>query len=69
MAEHYLKLQASEVAVVGAAAQIYAACIASGKVAEGSEKEWIERAVQSAVAIAKRTDDLVTTDAETGMGG
>ena len=68
MTDHYLKLQPSEVAVVGAAGKIYAAYIASGKVAEGSEKEWVEKAVQTAVVIAERADDLVKTDTETGMG-
>ena len=39
-----LTLHPSEAVVIRAAAQIYAAYITAGRVKEGSEKEWMQRA-------------------------
>jgi len=60
MAEaQFLNLEPSEATVVTAAAQIYAAYITAGRVSDGSEAGWIARSVEEAIAIARRTDQLV----------
>ena len=46
MSKPSLSLQKSESAVVQAAATIYAAYIASGRVTDGGEKEWMQRSIQ-----------------------
>ena len=64
MKRHYLTLQPSEGIVAAAAAQIYAAYVAGGRVPEGSESEWMARSVEQAIAIAKMTDESVVSDNE-----
>ena len=64
MTKTYLSLKPSEVAVTNAAATIFAAYISAGLVREGSEDEWIKRAVQEAVRMAKLTDASITSDDE-----
>ena len=59
-----LKLQHSETVVVHAASRIYAAYIASGKVVESSEDEWIKRSIREAIKIAVATDSAVVSDDE-----
>ena len=59
-----LKLQHSESVVVHAASRIYAAYIASGKVVENSEDEWIKRSIREAVKMALATDASVISDDE-----
>lgn len=59
-----LKLQHSESVVMHAASRIYAAYITSGKVAEKSEDEWIQRSIQEAVKMAVATDSAVVSDDE-----
>jgi hypothetical protein len=66
MAKSYLKLQQSEAVVIRSAAQIYAAYIAAGRVADGEEAEFMQRAIRDAIRIAKATDEAVVADEETG---
>ena len=47
-----------------AASRIYAAYITSGKVAENSEDEWIQRSIREAVKMAVATDSAVVSDDE-----
>jgi hypothetical protein len=60
----HLKLQHSESIVVQAAAQIYSAYIAAGRVADGEEARWMERSIREAIRIAKATDAAVVSDEE-----
>lgn len=60
----HLKLQHSESIVVAAAAQIYAAYIAAGRVADGEESRWMERSIREAIRIARTTDAAVISDEE-----
>mgnify|MGYP001228285646 CR=1 FL=1 len=64
MAKPYISLQPSEAVITTAAAQIYAAYIIAGRVAEGSESQWMERSIREAIRIAKTTDAAVTSDNE-----
>ncbi len=59
----YLSLQASEAAVVQAAATIYAAYIATGKVGD-DEKPWIQRSIKEALWMAQVTDKSIQSDDE-----
>ncbi len=59
-----LSLQPSESVVVRAAAQIYAAYIIAGKVDEGQEKAWRERAIREAFDLAKTADLSIISDGE-----
>lgn len=60
----HLKLQHSESVVVQAAAQIYAAYIAAGRVPEGEEAQWMKRSIREAIQIANATDASVISDEE-----
>ena len=62
----HLKLFESERAVFRAACQIYSGYVSAGLVTPGeeSEKQYMERAIQSAIGMAKRVDDLIQSDAE-----
>lgn len=64
MGKSHLSLQPSEGIVVQAAAQIYAAYIQSGKIANGDQAEWISRSIEEAIQLAKSVDDLVVSDNE-----
>ena len=64
MTKPTLSLQPSEAVVVQSAAYIYAAYIASARVPEGQEKEWIERSIREAYTIARLTDDSIKSDTE-----
>ena len=64
MEKSYFNISATEGAVVQAAAQIYAAHITAGHVAEGEEDAWIQRAVRDAIVIARTTDDAVVSSEE-----
>ena len=66
MSRTYLALKPSEQAVTLAAAQIYAAYIASGSVSESDVEQWIRRSVAEAIRLAHLTDDLITSDNEMG---
>ena len=60
----HLKLQHSESIVVQAAAQIYSAYIAAGRVGDGEEARWMERSIREAIRIAKAPDAAVISDEE-----
>jgi len=64
MDKSYLTLQPSELAITQSAAQIYAAYIAAGKVADGEEEAWMERSVSEAVRIAEAVDRSVIAENE-----
>ena len=66
MTRTYISLKPSEMVITQAAATIFAAYISAELVREGSEDEWMKRAVHEAVRIAKLTDAAVTSDDETG---
>ena len=65
--QHYLSLQPSELAVVNAASNIYAAYITAGRVNTGEEKTWMERSIREAIQIAKTTDAAIQSDNEAGL--
>ena len=64
MEKSYFNISVTEGTVVQAAAQIYAAHITAGHVAEGEEDAWIQRAVRDAIVIARTTDDAVVSSEE-----
>jgi hypothetical protein len=64
MSKQHLKLQPSESVVIQAAAQIYAAYIAAGRVEQGQEPQWMQRSIQEAMMIAQATDDAIISDEE-----
>lgn len=64
MAKKHLTLQHSESVVVQAAAQIYAAYIASGRVSEEGTTMWMKQAIREALMIARGVDDAVISDGE-----
>ena len=66
MPKPVLTLQPSEMAVFRAAAQIYSAYLAIGRVKEGSEKEWMKRALDEALWMAQTAEDMIQSDDEMG---
>jgi hypothetical protein len=64
MKSPYITLQPSEQTLVTAAAAIYSAYIATGRVEDGQENAWIDRAIKAAIRIAKVTDETVQADRE-----
>ncbi len=60
MTKTYLKLPASETAVLQAAAHVYAAYIIAGRIKEGEEKLWMKRALKAAMSFAKTIDQYGT---------
>lgn len=64
MDKTYLQLQVTEVAVLRAAANIYAAYIAAGIVPAGNEQQWMERAIDESILMAKMVDDKVVCENE-----
>lgn len=64
MAKANLTLQHSESVVVQAAAQIYAAYIAAGRVSEDGNTKYMKQAIREAIAIARGVDDAVVSDGE-----
>ena len=69
----HLKLQHSESVVLQVAAQLYSAYVIAGRVAEGDEAKWMERAIREAISMAEATDAAVISDDEIssqeGRGG
>ncbi len=61
-----LCLQPSEAVVAQSAAYIYAAYVASGRVPEGREREWMQRSVGEALQIARMADEAINSDTEMG---
>ena len=68
MAKHF-KLQNSESVVIAAAAQIYAAYIAAGRVTDGEEDQWMTRSIKEAIKITAATDDAIISDNEVKSTG
>jgi hypothetical protein len=68
MAKH-IRLQRSESVVFQAAAQIYSAYIAAGRVPEGEEHPWMERSIKEALRMALATDKAVVSDDEVDSEG
>ncbi|MCA9104494.1 MAG: hypothetical protein KDA83_03635 [Planctomycetales bacterium] len=68
MSKSYLKLRHSEGIVVQAAAQIYGAYIVAGKVAAGSEAEFIQKSMDEAISLAELADDRIVSDGEVEGG-
>jgi len=66
MAKISLSLQPSEGIAARMAATIYAAYIAAGRVPDGKEKDWMQRAINEAIWIARTTDDAIQSDHEMG---
>ena len=64
MPKAYISLQESEMVVVQAAAQIYAAYITAGRVEEGQENQWMDKSIRAAIRIANVTDKAVISDGE-----
>jgi hypothetical protein len=64
MSRPTLLLQPSEAIVAQSAANIYAAYIAAGRVAEGQEQQFIRRSIQEAFTIARLTDEALHSDVE-----
>lgn len=59
-----VSLQTSEGLVFQAAAQIYSAYVSAGKVSEGHEHQWMDRAIRDAIQLAQTTDKTVQSDSE-----
>jgi hypothetical protein len=61
-----LSLQPSEIAVLGAAAQIFSAYVVSGHVTGGNESDMMDRSLAEAIKMARRLEELVQSDSELG---
>jgi len=59
-----LKLQPSESVDLQVAAQLYSAYVIAGRVREGDEPAWLERALREAVTLAEAADAAVISDDE-----
>lgn len=59
-----ITLQPSKGVVTQAAAQIYAAYIAAGRVQDDNGDEWLKRSIRDAVTIARTVDASVQSDEE-----
>ena len=62
----YLKLQPSEAEVFQAASRSYSAYLSNNQVSEGQEEQYMEKAILTAIKLAKSCDDLVVSDNEAG---
>lgn len=62
----HMKLFESERAVLLAACDVYAGYVSAGMVEIGTEKEseLMERAIQTAISMARRVDKLIQSDSE-----
>ena len=59
-------LKHSESVIVVAAANIFAAYVASNQVVEGEEETWMQRAIEHAIWITTKTEEVVHSDDEMG---
>jgi hypothetical protein len=66
MPKPVLSLQPSEIALLGAAAQIFSAYVASGHVTGGNESDMMDRSVSEALQMARRIEEMVQGDNELG---
>lgn len=60
----YINLQPTEQHIANVAGNILSAYIISGKVTEGDEAQWKEKAVELAIQIARDVDDRVVAPGE-----
>ncbi|MCK5565418.1 MAG: hypothetical protein KAJ07_09245 [Planctomycetes bacterium] len=61
---HYLSLQPSEKAIFQAAANIYAAYIASNQVNNDNQAKLMKKSINAAIAIAKNVENIIQSDEE-----
>ena len=61
MAKPEISLQPTESTVTQSAVQLYAAYVIAGKVKDGQEKEWMQRAVKEAVLFARTAEGLAAS--------
>lgn len=66
MSKVNISLQPSEAVVTRCASEIYAAYIASDKVAAGQEKDFMKKSIEEAIWIARTVDEAVQSDGEMG---
>lgn len=64
MAKPNLTLQPSKGVVVQAAAQVYAAYVAAGRVNDADTDDWIKRAIREVYTIARAVDSSFYSDNE-----
>ncbi len=64
MNQPYIALQPSEIALVQASAQIFAAYISSGQCTPDKEDEFLKKSIKHAIRIARITDESVQADKE-----
>lgn len=64
MAKPFISLKPTEQTLTDSASRIYAAYITTGRVTDGEEKEWMERAIREAILIARTIDEAVMSDGE-----
>lgn len=64
MAKPEISLRPIESTVTQAAVQLYAAYVTAGKVKDGQEKEWMQRAVREAVLFARTAEGLAASQGE-----
>ncbi len=60
----YLKLDAIEMGVVGAASRIFAAYVTAGQVNDENAEQFIQKAAAAAIQLSAQVDDMVKTDGE-----
>jgi hypothetical protein len=64
MANQEISLQPTESTVTQAGVQLYAAYVIAGKVQEGQEKEWMQRALKEAVLFARTAEGMAASQRE-----
>ncbi len=64
MAKPYIALQPSETVLVNSTATIYAAYVVAGRVPDGQERQWLQRALNESLLIARTVDEKIHADAE-----
>lgn len=62
MSKPNVHLKPTEIAFVEAAAQLYAAYLISGRVKEGQEMEWMERALKDVLKFARAVEGVDAAD-------
>lgn len=65
MSKPEVNLKPTEMAIVQSAAQLYAAYVTAGRVEEGKETEWMERALKDVMKFARAVEGVADTDSGT----
>jgi len=60
----YINLQPTEQHIANVAGNIFSAYIINGRVGDGQEQEWKDKAVELAIQIARDIDDRVVAPGE-----